>query len=231
MTKGIDYFGYNNPLLRLRTRFAIKARKRIFDIFMDLYKPGKDDSIIDIGATPDNSLTYSNLFEKYYPYKENFTVSSIEDCSGLVKDLGLREFVKTEPHQKFPFVDKQFKYLFSNAVIEHVGTREQQKQFLKECLRVSENVLLTTPNRYFPVEMHTILPLVHWLPLRYFQWIIRNFWWGGEFWSKTENLNLLWESEIIRLLDEINPDHKTSVMAIRTLGFKSNLIIYTKPGS
>ena len=180
MTKAIDYFGYNNPLLKLRTRFAVKARKKIFDIFMRLYKPQKGDSIIDIGATPDNSLPYNNLFERLYPYKEDFTVSSIEDCSGLVTELGLKNFVRTRPHEKFPFADRQFKYLFSNAVIEHVGYREDQKFFLKECLRISENVLLTTPNRYFPVEMHTILPLLHWLPLRYFQLIIKHFWWGGE---------------------------------------------------
>jgi hypothetical protein len=33
-----------------------------------------------------------------------------------------------------------------------------------EAVRVSSRVFLTTPNRWFPVELHTRLPLVHWLP-------------------------------------------------------------------
>jgi hypothetical protein len=31
-------------------------------------------------------------------------------------------------------------------------------------LRVGRRAFITTPNRAFPVEVHTRLPLVHWLP-------------------------------------------------------------------
>jgi hypothetical protein len=54
--------------------------------------------------------------------------------------------------------------VFSNAVIEHVGGRERQRRFVSEALRVGRRVFVTTPNRMFPVEVHTRLPLVHWLP-------------------------------------------------------------------
>ena len=53
---------------------------------------------------------------------------------------------------------------FSNAVIEHVGGRERQRQLVSEAIRVGRRVFITTPNRRFPVEVHTRLPLVHWLP-------------------------------------------------------------------
>ena len=29
---------------------------------------------------------------------------------------------------------------------------------------MSRRFFITTPNRWFPVELHTCLPLVHWLP-------------------------------------------------------------------
>ena len=35
---------------------------------------------------------------------------------------------------------------------------------MREAVRVGRRVFLTTPNRWFPVEVHTRLPLVHWLP-------------------------------------------------------------------
>ena len=63
-----------------------------------------------------------------------------------------------------PFDDGAFDIVFSNAVIEHVGGHERQRLFVSEALRVGRRVFITTPNRRFPVEVHTRLPLVHWLP-------------------------------------------------------------------
>ena len=42
----------------------------------------------------------------------------------------------------------------------------RQRTFVAEALRVGGRVFLTTPNRWFPIEVHTRLPLVHWLPER-----------------------------------------------------------------
>jgi SAM-dependent methyltransferase len=63
-----------------------------------------------------------------------------------------------------PFEDGSFDVVFSNAVIEHVGGRERQRRFVSEALRVGRSAFVTTPNRRFPVEVHTRLPFVHWLP-------------------------------------------------------------------
>jgi len=63
-----------------------------------------------------------------------------------------------------PFADGEFDVCFSNAVIEHVGARAAQRQFVAEALRVAPRVFVTTPNRWFPIELHTRAPLVHWLP-------------------------------------------------------------------
>ena len=49
-------------------------------------------------------------------------------------------------------------------MIEHVGGEEEQRRFVAESLRVGRRIFITTPNRWFPVEVHTRLPLVHWLP-------------------------------------------------------------------
>ena len=49
-------------------------------------------------------------------------------------------------------------------MIEHVGGRDRQRQLVSEAIRVGRRVFITTPNRRFPIEVHTRLPLVHWLP-------------------------------------------------------------------
>ena len=67
--------------------------------------------------------------------------------------------------RELPFPDRAFDLGFSNAVVEHVGGgREEQRRFVHELCRVAERVFVTTPNRFFPIEVHTLVPFAHWLP-------------------------------------------------------------------
>ena len=57
-----------------------------------------------------------------------------------------------------PFADGAFDLGFSNAVVEHVaGGRDGQRQFVAELCRVAQRVFVTTPNRWFPLDPHTLL--------------------------------------------------------------------------
>ena len=40
----------------------------------------------------------------------------------------------------------------------------EMQAFADQAMRVGRRVFVTTPNRWVPVELHTRLPLVHWLP-------------------------------------------------------------------
>jgi 2-polyprenyl-3-methyl-5-hydroxy-6-metoxy-1,4-benzoquinol methylase len=71
------------------------------------------------------------------------------------------------------FPDKAFDIVFSNSVIEHVGGIERQRKFADECMRCGRNFFVQTPNRWFPVDTHTLMPLIHWLPLRIFKKFVR----------------------------------------------------------
>jgi hypothetical protein len=52
--------------------------------------------------------------------------------------------------------------VLSNAVIEHVGDIADQRRFVAEHRRVARAGVMTTPNRWFPVESHTGSVLLHW---------------------------------------------------------------------
>jgi len=60
--------------------------------------------------------------------------------------------------------DSIFEYRFSNAVVEHLPDLESQRAFVAELCRVSRRVFVTTPNRWFPIDTHTLVPFAHWLP-------------------------------------------------------------------
>jgi SAM-dependent methyltransferase len=65
---------------------------------------------------------------------------------------------------QLPCEDKSYDIVFSNSVIEHLGTWENQKQAASEMVRVGKRIWIQTPNKGFFVEPHLITPFIHWLP-------------------------------------------------------------------
>lgn len=65
--------------------------------------------------------------------------------------------------------DGSFDLAFSNSVIEHVGSFEDQKRFAGEMLRLGKRIYCQTPNKWFPVEPHFLGVGVHWLPKKWFR--------------------------------------------------------------
>ncbi|UCG41910.1 MAG: class I SAM-dependent methyltransferase [candidate division WOR-3 bacterium] len=109
-----------------------------------------------------------------YEHPKSLTVLGVDDYSRLrEKHPGVR-FVTCRGGY-FPFADDSFDICYSNAVIEHVGEREDQRQFIGEMVRVARQGFFTTPNRWLPLEVHTRLPAVHYLPRRYFWKVAQAF--------------------------------------------------------
>ena len=65
---------------------------------------------------------------------------------------------------KLPFAEHSFDIVFSNSVIEHVGTWKEQQAFALEVRRVGQKLWIQTPARSFPIETHLVAPFVQYLP-------------------------------------------------------------------
>jgi hypothetical protein len=66
--------------------------------------------------------------------------------------------------RNMPFPDDYVDFALANAVIEHVGQELEQQAMVDEMTRVARSWVITTPNRWFPVESHTATLFAHWLP-------------------------------------------------------------------
>ncbi len=64
------------------------------------------------------------------------------------------------------FQDNEFDVVFSNSVIEHLYTFENQKKMKSECVRVGKYHFIQTPNKYFFMEPHFRLPFFNFFPKR-----------------------------------------------------------------
>jgi hypothetical protein len=65
--------------------------------------------------------------------------------------------------RRLPFRADAFDLVYANAVIEHVGGRDDQRRFMGEVARVGRSWIVTTPNRWFPIEAHYHTFFSHWL--------------------------------------------------------------------
>ncbi len=153
-------------LRRVASRVSMRSRRRKLDLFVELLGPGPETTVVDVGVTdaPFGAGSTDNFFEALYPWPEQITGVGHTELDRFAAAFPQVRAVRADGRE-LPFADSEFDLGFSNAVVEHVaGGREGQRRFVHELCRVSGRVFVTTPNRWFPLEVHTLLPFVHWLP-------------------------------------------------------------------
>jgi SAM-dependent methyltransferase len=153
-------------LRRVASRVSMRSRERKLQLFLDLLQPGSETSVVDVGVTdaPFGAGSTDNFFEALYPWPERITGVGQTELDRFAAAFPQVRAVRADGRD-LPFDDAEFDIGFSNAVVEHVaGGRDGQRQFVHELCRVARRVFVTTPNRRFPLEVHTLLPFVHWLP-------------------------------------------------------------------
>ena len=207
------------------SRSALGVRKKIFDFLIKTIPLDSDATILDVGVTADSNRMESNFFELFYPHKDHITAFSDQDASWMMEKWPGLRFLRGDG-RCMPFADNEFDLVFSSAVIEHVGDRVKQASFIKECARVAKgDVFITTPNRWHPLEFHTALPFLHWLPVAIHRKVLAFF--GYELLSKEENLNLLDKKELFDICSSLNLDN-CRISSVSFLGFSSNLLLHIK---
>jgi hypothetical protein len=153
-------------LRRVASRVSLRSRERKLRQFLDLLAPGPETTVVDVGVTdaPFGDGSTDNFFEALYPWPGRITAVGHTEIDRFAAAFPLVRAVRADGRE-LPFADAEFDLGFSNAVVEHVaGGREGQRRFVHELCRVARRVYVTTPNRWFPLEVHTLRPFVHWLP-------------------------------------------------------------------
>lgn len=171
-------------------RYQLRRRRfaRFLEIFDRLPKPVK---VLDVGGTlefwrtmdmverDDLSLTILNIFE-------DNSLPNVRCIVGDARDLS-------------QFEDKCFDIVFSNSVIEHVGTKEDQRRMASEIRRVGKNYTIQTPNRFFPIEPHVQFPFFQFMPREAKIWLHRKMSLATYPQARDRNEAVKWVDEI-RLL-------------------------------
>jgi hypothetical protein len=137
--------------------------------FAERFPKADQLSVLDVGGFPAFWETQSVKFCR-------MTCLNIhEDLARHHRELGYPLEMVMGDGCKLDYPDGAFDLAFSNSVIEHVGTWDQQVAFANEQRRVGSALWIQTPAWEFPIEPHYIAPFIHYLPRSVQRRVIRWF--------------------------------------------------------
>jgi len=140
-----------------RQIFKIWRRKR-FRLFLRLLRPKPSDILLDVGGYPAFWTSRPQPVQRIDSLNVHATPWNNEETPGH----NIRTLVGDGCCLDLP--DKSYDIGFSNSVIEHVGSWENQKRFAGEIRRVAKALWVQTPAYECPIEPHYMTPFVHYIP-------------------------------------------------------------------
>jgi len=205
-------------------KFSQYNRKRKWGLFTENMPFNENTKLLDVGFNDIEFSNVDNYLEKSYPYQNNITALGIIGNKNFQKRYPLVNAVLYDG-KIFPFDNNSFNICWSNAVIEHVGTYEEQLNFIKEMCRVSKQVFFTTPNKLFPIEVHTRTPILHIISKKLFDKYLVLI---GKKWATGNYMNLLTEKQIIVILKAADISNY-KIIRNRILGFTLDFVVIINP--
>jgi len=202
------------------TQLQTVSRQRKLDIFLKEFQPTAADRVLAIGVDAKQVQGISNMVEFGYPYPESMTGLTYDEPDTWGEPAKRMKLVHGDV-RNMPFPDDSFEIAMANAVIEHVGKSDQQRLMISEMCRVAPRVFITTPNYYFPFELHTRLPFIQFLPARLRDVVLRRT--GRVYWAERWDwwVNLLTARELRNLFPD-NVD--VQIIGVRVTAMAETLV-------
>jgi hypothetical protein len=135
--------------------------------FLKEIAPSPDTRILDVGGC-------AATWDYVAGVSGQITILNVRAPSSVELSDARYTFVEGDG-TALPFADNSFDLVFSNSVIEHVGSSERQRAFAREVARVGKALWIQTPAKSFPIEPHFIAPCLHWLPVQCRKLFARRF--------------------------------------------------------
>jgi len=205
----------------LTEQLLVTARARIFRDFVSRMRPTAADRILDVGVS-DVISDGANVLERSYALQHNITACGLGSGEAFRLAYPSVDYRRIAANAELPFADDSFDIATSNAVLEHVGSFENQFFFVRELCRVARRVFISVPNRLFPVEHHTSIPLAHYQDAA-FKFACRVA--GKTEWADEKNLIFMTRKRLWRLAGPVGRSAAVGYTGLLLGPFSSNLYL------
>ena len=215
---------YSRNHFKIFDKIITKKRLEIVDIINSQIVLNNINNILDIGTTSDTENKSSNFIIRNLKNVKNFYSISDQLITLPFFKKKLQKSI-IENFSEYEIENFKSDLVVSNATIEHVGNYNNQKTMVSNMIKLSKKmVIISTPYRYHPLEFHTKIPFIHWLPKKIHRMILKKF--NLVFYSKEENLNLLSKSDLSSFIK--NEKIRSEFKYIKFFFLRSNLIFILK---
>lgn len=167
----------------LLARYRNRLRKRRAELFLRIFDLTPETRVLDLGGW--NGVHIHAVLEGSPVLSANVFVADISEqaVSEAAERYGFVPAIIPEDG-RLPFTDGFFDIVFCSSVIEHVTVpkdmvwrlvsgrrfrdiaRQRQSEFAAEIRRLGKGYFVQAPYRWWPIETHSWLPLVSFLPRR-----------------------------------------------------------------
>jgi len=223
MTKAIYGIGHSKYL----DKVVVNKRVEIIKLIKSKIQFSEIDSCLDIGTTEDFDNQSSNIIIKNFSSVKIKKSISNQNIDNAFFDISIKKSI-TENLSSNEIEKLNSDLVIASATIEHVGNYEMQKKMFDNVIKLSKKFfVITTPNRFYPIDFHTKIPFLHWLPKSIHRTLLKLI--GLKYFSDEDNLNLLTKKELINIMKNdkyINIDF--SIETIKLFGLISNFIVVGK---
>lgn len=143
-------------------------RRRRFAFFQSLIDTlPRPVSILDIGGTTD--------FWEQMAFNDAEVQITLLNLQAMPVSSPRYTSVAGDATRLEGYADQSFDIVFSNSVIEHLFSFENQQKMAAEVQRVGRHHFVQTPNYWFPLEPHWLFPFFQYLPFGIKKWITMHF--------------------------------------------------------
>lgn len=214
--------------------FSAASRAERTRVFQESFFFDEFTKLLDLGSEDGSNI--AEVIKGMNLRPENVSIADI-DSDAIDRGSKVHGFtpILLKDEGKLPFSDRYFDVVFCSSVIEHVTVPkseiwtirsskrfrersiESQRDFAKEIERIGRQYFVQTPNRAFPLESHTWLPLVGTMPREIFVPLMSV---TNRFWPKKSipDFNLLDTSEMQKLFPE------AKIVIERKYGFTKSIM-------
>jgi len=175
---------------------------KIFKSFVSLYnKPVK---ILDLGGTQE----YWKMMEYTDPNLIQVTLINLDDIKVTLPNFN---FIKIDV---LDIKDIDCDIIFSHSMIEHLDNKEKFAKIIKDS---GKSYFIQTPNKYFPIEPHFLIPLFQFFPKWLKFWCTKIF--RKELLPEVESINLLSNGDLKKLF----PD--ATISSVKIFGLTQSFVV------
>lgn len=143
--------------------YSIRNRRRKASQILDWLRSQRVEEVLLVGTMGDEHAGNDDMINTGIVERRIATNYKIKMSINIEPAITNYPFQIADARD-MPFPNDYVDFALANAIIEHVGQEPDQKKMVDEMTRVARAWVITTPNKWFPIESHTSAVFMHWFP-------------------------------------------------------------------